>query len=325
MELLLKYVCGSRLYGTNIATSDLDYLSIHKDSLEDIVLGHSKHTLVNNTNSSSRNTKDDIDDSSKELRKFIKDCLNGQTYAIEAMFLPNESIVHSSEIYNELVANRDRLLSNNVTAFTGYIRGQSIKYSLKGDKLKVLTDIDNMIQAEDGKMTIKEFFDKHPEVSEMKFIKKYVKKLGTSKGTVVPGQNIAENSPSEDYFDIVANSFPGSRKLIEVIPSIKLQINTFGKRVIESMNNGGIDLKAYYHALRIAWELEEYLTTGKITLPCPNRTTLLSIRNGEWDKEYVEEFINDEFQRVLELPNNLPDPDYEYWEQYVLDTYIGRK
>lgn len=324
MELLVKYICGSRLYGTNVPTSDLDYLSIHMDSLEDIVLGHSKHTVTNNTKvGKGRNSQEDIDDSSKELRRFIRDCLSGQTYAFEALFLPDDMIVQRTPIYDRLVENRHRLLSNNMSSFIGYLRGQSAKYSLKGTKLAVLTEIrDAMLIEKDNKQSLSEFMTKNSQLTTLPFVKEYFKGKGKSKSSIVHGEEA--DLPSEQYFDIVNSSFPGSRKILEVCNTITDHINKYGDRVNTAMKDGGIDLKAYYHALRLAWELEEFLTTQTITFPCPKRDVLLSIRKGEWDKETVEEFIGEEIERVLNIPNNLPEPDYEFWEKFILDTYLKK-
>jgi len=50
----------------------------------------------------------------------------------------------------------------------------------------------------------------------------------------------------------------------------------------------GYDTKAAMHALRILYETQEIIGTGKLTLPNPNKEILIAIRRGEWQ---LEEFM----------------------------------
>jgi hypothetical protein len=161
-------------------------------------------------------------------------------------------------------------------------------------------------------MTVSLFFEKNPELTKLKYVRKYTKKLVS-----------ASSTKDEVYYDIVLTSTPGERQIAEVLPSINLQIKNYGTRSKEAMDNQGIDLKAYYHALRICWELEQYLTTGEIVFPCPKRDILLKVRLGEFSKDYVEHFIEDEIERVLKIENTLPNADYVYWDNWILNRYVS--
>lgn len=312
-NILYLGVFGSHLYGTSTPSSDRDYKQIHKDALSDIVLKRDKDNINNSTNTKTRNTSADVDFESKELRQFIYDCLNGQTYAFDILFTPKNLWAKTSPIWNDLVKNRDNLITRNVKPFIGYCVGQAGKYSLKGDKLKVLLELKEVMSKYETRLSIGEFFRDNPELATMKFVRGYDKEIGKGNCHSI-----------EHYFDICTASFPSSRQLAEAIPSINLMIKNFGDRSKTAMENGGIDLKAYYHALRIAWELEEYLTTAHITLPHPRASELLAVRNGEFTKEYVENWINDEIDRILRIPNNLPAAKFEYWDEWILSKYIRK-
>lgn len=313
-KIIYKGIFGSRLYGTNTPDSDYDYKQIHQASLESIVLGNHLDNINLSTNNKTRNTKDDVDFESKELRQFISDCLGGQTYAFDILFTPRDKWEATSDTWESLIANRGKLLTNNIGPFIGYCRGQSMKYSLKGEKLKTLHELRDRLLLVSGRMSLGEFFSNNADLLSLPHLRGYSKKVG--KG---------DTQSMEAYFDVVQTSSPASRDISEVIPSINLQIKNYGKRAEDAMNDGGIDLKAYYHALRICWELEEYLRTGEIVFPSKRVEILLNIRNGFYTKDYVERLINDEINRVLAIENTLPDPDYDFWNSWILDHYIGNR
>ena len=80
MNIIFRTVYGSRLFGTHNENSDTDYKQIHKENLRNIVLKKDKDNVTKNTNARGKNTKDDVDDDSKELRQYIRDCLTGQPF-----------------------------------------------------------------------------------------------------------------------------------------------------------------------------------------------------------------------------------------------------
>lgn len=68
-----------------------------------------------------------------------------------------------------------------------------------------------------------------------------------------------------------------------------------------SKRHGHIDSnKAHAHCIRVCREAVEYLTTGHITFPRPEKDLLLSIRNDEIPKEVVSEIIAREREAVTE-------------------------
>lgn len=303
---------GSSLYGTSLPGSDKDYKQIHKSSLKEIVLKHSVDNIDKSTNRKTRNTSEDVDFESKELRQFILDCLNGQTYAYDMLFTPEHHWIESSPEWKDLITNRSKLLTKNIKPFIGYCKQMSIKYSQKADKLKSLNRIFEKLNSVNPKFSINDFFNKFPELLAIDFVSKYEKKTGK-------GEDL------ETYYGIVKGDYPGNRQIAEIIPAVELQIKNYGERVRKSLEDGSIDLKAYYHALRIAWELEDYLTTGEIVFPSKRVQTLIDIRLSKFSNDYVEKLISDEISRILLIPNNLPEADYEYWDNWIVDVYLNRK
>lgn len=103
------------------------------DSLEDIILKRGSNVFSEQSNPTSRNSNKDLDFESKELRIFIRDCLGGQTYALNLLFSPKNMWLEHDPIWEEIQENRHKLVTNKLKPFLGYIRGQKDKYSKKGD------------------------------------------------------------------------------------------------------------------------------------------------------------------------------------------------
>jgi hypothetical protein len=77
------------------------------------------------------------------------------------------------------------------------------------------------------------------------------------------------------------------------------------------------------HAMRVIWQLEEYLETQELSFPNRRREELLKIRAREFDRTYLENWINEEVLRIQDLPNNLPDaPDEAFFADWLVETYM---
>lgn len=306
-EIIYLGAFGSHLYGTNVPTSDDDFQGVFKDSLRDIILGKSKDDIDESDKINQKNSAGDLDKKWKELRIFIKNCLRGDTHSMNMIFTPKHHWKQSSPTWEFIHENRHLLVSNNIKPFVSYCRKQSLKYSQKGDKMKTLDEIIKRIESYGKKSTVTQFFNENLDLLELKHMDRYDKTL--------------RSGGIEDYFDIVRSSCPGNRMLDELLRNVKGQYDGYGERTKKAMEDGGFDRKAYYHALRICWELEEYLLTGELTFPSPKRDELMKVRTGEYSNEYVEKWIDEEIERVKLIPNTLPEAKTEFWENWIMDIY----
>ena len=153
IKVIMKSVYGSHLYGTSTPTSDMDYKQIHMNPLDLILIGKDKGCFNQNTNNSGRNTKDDVDFESKELRTFIHDCLSGVTYAQDLLFTPDHLIMESSDLWKEIISLRHKLVTRNVTPFIGYAVSMSQKYSAKAVKYNELKKFIAILEQTNPKFT----------------------------------------------------------------------------------------------------------------------------------------------------------------------------
>lgn len=314
--VLLTTVYGSHLYGTSTPASDRDFKQIHMNSTDVILIGKEIKCFNRNSNANGKNTSEDIDFESKELKHFIKEALSGQTYAIDLLHTPRELMITTSPLWEEILANKDKLITRNIAPFMGYVESQAAKYSQKGDKINELRNVIKQLEAIPSRMKFKEVAEiinltglKHFSIKP--YLHKEIKHIDSSKTVSV-----------ENYFYGPDCSFPETRKIDEILPILKTKLTGYGDRANLAAINNGLDLKAYYHALRIVWQLEEYLTTAKITFPSARVQDLRDIRAGKYGQSYIEDWIGAEIARVKEIPNNLPTPDYEFWNEWLAEKYM---
>ena len=311
---IVRTICGSRLFGTNLPGSDTDYVNIFMADTRRLVNHKYVPARENSTNPGSRNTAVDVDDKCYDLRHFIKQALSGQTYALELLHTPTSCVVTSSSVWTYVQEHKEKLRTNIIMPFIGYCRGQAAKYSAKGDKYNEL------------KIVLVKIHEKvaNPASSELSSCRvRDMVDLGIFDGLThfsVEPRRGAE--AGEMYLYGPDCAFPLGRHMDEVFVVLKSKLDSFGDRAKAAADHDGTDLKAYYHALRVIWELEEYLTTGEIILPSPRRQELLRVRSGEWSRPYIESWIDAEIVRVREIPNTLPAPDHSYWQEWLDDVYL---
>lgn len=347
-RILFQSIYGSHLYGTSTPESDRDFKQIHINPTDVLLTGKYSGCINYNTNAKGKNTAQDVDFESKELRHFIKEALSGQTYALDLVFTPDHLITMRSKEWDEIAANKHKLVSNNVKPFIGYVESQASKYSNKGEKIleldkflgyvresNILTEGMSAKEAENfianygikgpitrSGLTLREVISAI-DISDMRFFKvaPYIH-YGKSLGKDANGVEMFEPDREEDYLFGPNCSFPLSRRFVEVYPVLLEKRKAFGRRAEEAAKNGGVDLKAYYHALRIVWQLEDYLNTGKMEFPSPRVQHLRDIRAGKYNRDEIEEWIAREIDRVTQIPNNLPDADFDYWNEWLSNVYM---
>lgn len=87
----------------------------------------------------------------------------------------------------------------------------------------------------------------------------------------------------------------------------------------------GYDTKAAMHLMRLLFEAEEYLLTGEITYPRPEKELLLDIRLGKWvwDKLFAEYFAMEKRVEEAMETSKLPDHvDREKVSELISKCYL---
>jgi hypothetical protein len=317
MKILFKTQFGSHLYGTNTPDSDTDYKAIYMSSLEDILLKRDRETIQANSKPNKahgeRNIAGDIDCEYIELRKFIKDAINGQTYALDMLFSTENLWEESSEIWIQILESRDMLLSRNVAPYIGYCRQQAGKYGLKGSRLGELTRVIDHLGIVDSKTTIKEAIE-GLELTE--FVQIYEANFKRPHG-LAPLKEI--------FLDVLGKKFQLNRFVHEALFSLRKMKEKYGERAEQAMNNEGIDWKAVSHAFRCCYQLMDLAENHSITFPLKNAEYIKDIKTGKipyaelGDKLYE---LMEEAKRSIENSDLPLEADKEFWDDFLIKTYL---
>ena len=320
MKNIVRVQFGSHLYGTNTPLSDLDYKSVHIPACSDIVM----QTVADSYRQPSRrkvegerNNPDDVDDESFALHRFFELCVKGETLALDMLFAPEKNRITSSPIWEEIVANRHRLISKRSSAFVGYCRTQANKYGIKGSRVAAAQAAYKFFKAAEAQHLTT------TKVGEFSLMLNGLTKEHPDHMAVVEKEQ-QTGIGTETYFECC-------NKLVPFTASVKLAREIFervylgyGDRAKKAQDNEGIDWKALSHAIRVGDEAIELLTQHKITFPLLNREYVRSVKLGNRPFKEVAECIEALLVRVEEASakSDLPDkPDTGWINDFVYKHY----
>lgn len=308
VKTIQTIIFGSHLYGTNIATSDRDFKRIFIPNYRDILLQRAPHVINRTTNPTAlRNTEQDTDDESFALHSYLKYLMEGQTFAVDMFFAPENCIVGEIHpIWETIRANKDKFISRKISAFIGYCRAQSHKYCVKAERFGAVGEMIELLGKYPPKETVEVIL---PEFK--KLVEKY------------PENCIiwVNKNPSVSVCGRQAQFTIKIDKALEIYRKV---FDSYGERSKKSLIAGAVDYKALYHAVRVAHEAEELLLTGHITFPRPEAALLLKIRREELSYQAVSDLIDEGYIKVaaaLEKSVLRDEPDREFAEDLIVSVY----
>lgn len=327
MKNIVRIQFGSHLYGTNTPLSDLDYKSVHIPSCSDIVMqtvADSYRQPARRKVEGERNNPDDVDDESFALHRFFELCVKGETLALDMLFAPESAIqavnpnfyTGISPVWQEIVANRHRLISKRSSAFVGYCRTQANKYGIKGSRVAAaqaayaffanLESASTTAKVGAFSLVVNGLTKEHPD--HMAVIEK---EHQTGIGT-------------ETYFECCNKLVPFTANVKLAREIFERVYNGYGDRAKKAQDNEGIDWKALSHAVRVGEEALELLSDHHITFPAPKRELLRDIKLGKREFKDVAERIENLLVQVehAEKVSTLPDkPDTGWINDFVYKHY----
>ena len=344
---------GSHLYGLNTENSDLDFRGVYIPTLDDIILKKDKDEIntelevevecyeeidkvVNGfpLKGAVKAKKVKVDVKIFSLQKFIQLCSKADTNALDLLFSIDTPADHTWQ-YKGLVKNvpeemkyplryihenRNKLINTDrLESPITYAFKQATKYGLKGERLKVLQ---NVLQG--AKNFLQEW-----------------------KGVIVTPQ--VHHLLEDDYYELNINSLIDNKHVrideldnkgklekylyvCGVQHQFNLELDKFIKRIEEKINKeytsqrtidakDGNDWKALSHAIRVLLEIKELLDTGNIQFPLKDKEFLLDIKLGKVEREFIDNFFNQELSNILERvqKNELNwKYDEEFWNEFIL-------
>jgi RNA repair pathway DNA polymerase beta family len=303
---IFKAVTGSRLFGTSTPDSDIDMKAVHIPTTRNILLGTADAVITTSTGTDAgKNGAGDEDFQSYPLHKYLRMLMKMDANAVEMLFAPNLLDFPFSYVWDRLVLNRDKLLSNKFESFAGFGRAQAMRYAVRGDRLAALVAVVNALQGWDPT--------------------KPVRSNDWATLLTVPGVTTFNGPDGIEYLSVHGRSVPVTARVAEAHSIFLKPIAEAGKRTHKALDNGGADWKGLYHAHRVVDEGIELATTGELRFPLRNAAQYLSIRNGDVSLDEVLDTFEDKMVQLDEarVTSTLrAEADVDWIEGFVAEVYF---
>jgi len=303
-NVIMLSVFGSHLHGTEGPDSDFDYKAIYMETMASIVLGTANETHVLSSGGETKNSKDDVDVEFIELRKFLKDAIKGQTYAVELLHAPQEMLLCKAGTFEYLQDNRKNLLTKHMQPFIGYCVAQAKKYGLKGERLKDTEETLAYLMGFPPHTKVKDVLDAVPFGPHVFTVEKQLK-----------NQDVVAK-----LLEVNGKQFNVEVPLKDVVPVIQNLVDSYGERAQRARD--GVDWKAVSHAYRCIFELEELMVTGDLKFPLASAERLKDVKYGRVPYTQVQDELPLLIERVQGIDSSFPESvDTDFWDQWILKAY----
>ena len=279
-------------------------------TFEDCVTNNIVKTINETTGKNdSKNTKDDIDEEYYSLQYWLKLAEKGEMIVIDMLHAPDDMIIETSPLWEELRANRSKFYTKNLSGYLGYIRKQTAKYGIKGSRLAAMSEVIKLLTS----MT---------EISQEKLtmiwndlpINEYCKYI---------------DPPQEErwrMYEVCGKKFGETITLEYLLERVQLMYDSYGHRAKMAEKNEGIDWKAVSHAVRASDQLLEIYKTGNLKFPLKNAAHIKKVKEGKL--HYIKDNIGKILEYNLELvelhaeKSGFPDKfDIEWAQSFIINAY----
>lgn len=308
MNLIVKSVFGSHLYGTNNADSDMDYKGIYLPTEEECYLNNiSKSLNYSSGNDNSKNTKDDVDEEIYSLQYFMRLAARGEMIVLDMLHTPDNLVIEDSAMWRILQSKRSMFYSKSLHGYLGYIKVQTNKYGIKGSRLKALENLKIFLSNQNPEMRLSDVWDQLPINDYSMYI---------------------ENPVRQDIpmYECCGKKFHNSVSVSYAYNCILRTYNSYGERAKKAMNNEGIDWKAVSHAFRAGYQLLEIYRTGDLKYPLDSAKYLRDIKEGRlhYQNDKLGEKLEDILVAVNKAAENSGLPkkiDVNKLNNFILECY----
>lgn len=318
---IMRVVFGSHLYGTANEKSDRDYKSIFIPSPRDILLQRA-NKVINDQRPKSvgeKNVADDIDEEKFNLHKYLKLLSEGQVLALDMLFAPASAhTFEPSPVWNEIVANKERLISKKSSAFIGYCRQQANKYGIKGERVKAARFAYTILEDSVS------LFGPKAKLADLEQVIRDSVMLRDNCDYMSIHRIEFDNGGFVDHWEVCGRKMPFTGSISSARDVMKKLIDEYGHRALAAERQEGVDWKAMSHAVRIAEQAIELLSTGNMTLPLPNANYIREIKEGRLDYDTISAYVDDlliKVEKAVDSSQLADEPDHEWIDNFVYRVY----
>lgn len=284
-KLIYRILHGSHLYGTNTATSDMDYKEVYIPSGRSILLQRVKEARASGPDkeANEKNQAGDVDTNSFAITKLFSMITKGDIIGCEMIFTPPQNILFKDPRYDLILRKKNIFLSRKVDGYVGYCRQQANKYGIRGSRVAAARGAMELCRSllDQGWGKISAVwpemvrYAEETEHCEIEFIK------NGSTGDMMP------------HFVCCSKKQPITNPLKAAYECYKKIFDEYGHRALAAEQNSGIDWKAVSHACRVGEQAIELLTDHTITFPRPNAKRLLAVKRGEVPYQEVADYLDE--------------------------------
>lgn len=307
MEILVKMIFGSHLYGTDTPDSDTDYKGIYLPSFRDCILGNIKTTLEKKNDVSRKNTSSDVDESLYSLQHFAEMASTGKLVAIDMLHAPDCMLVLNSPIWYEIRRNRHRFYTKRLSGCLKFVREHAAKYSVRSSRISAIEEVFAVLDRYGEDIKISAVWDELPANDHCKEVR----------------------NPKEDrwrFYQVCGKMISETMKIKHARESIMHTYKQYGTRAHLARSNEGINWKALSHAYRAGLQIREIFKTGDLKFPLKEAGIVRDLKLGRL--HYLHDGVGDMLEELhadvekLSSESNFPDtPDTEWLEDFVIDCY----
>lgn len=323
-NIIFKAIVGSQSYGTNIATSDVDYKGVYIQKNDELIgFGYKEQIDVSK------------DECYYEVRRFLQLLQSANPTVLELLYSPSECIVEKKPVFDIIVAHRDKFLTKKcLHSFGGYAiaqikkaRGLDKKMNWEKERIIRKTPLDFIYFYQNGKTILLEKWlnDQHLSqefcglVALDHFKDAYALYYDKDKNLNFKGIAFEESN------DIRLSSVPKNIDAISVVYFNKeayskhckdfrqyqewLDNRNTQRYIDTNIHNQKIDGKNLMHCRRLLDMAIEIATEKTIKVKRPNANQLLSIRKGEMSLDKIIEEAEIDIQKLEYLFQNSDLPD----------------
>ncbi len=312
MKTIVKMIYGSHLYGTSTPESNKDFKGVFLPAKKEILLGKFPKSMKQDSKKDStlKNSPGDIDFEEYSLHYFIHLACEGETVALDMLHAPENMILEKSQIWDNIVLNRDKFYTKNLKAFIGYAKRQASKYGIKGSRLN---DAEKVLKFLDA-YTYDDYING-------------VRKMYTIWDNLPTGDHIIKHPPNENgvrYYEVCGRKIGETEMITNASAVVSYFVKNYGERARMAAANEGIDWKAISHAFRAAYQVKQILLENTIIFPLKEANLLLDIKQGKFDYQTVVapqlELLIEEVE-LLSFKSSLPEKvDRTFWDDFIIDT-----
>lgn len=316
MNVIMRTIFGSQLYGSNTPTSDTDYKSVFIPSARDIILQRAKGVVSNSTkdDNTAKNSAEDIDDESFSLYKLMQMLNAGDMIATELLFVPKDKLIVTSPLWDSLVTNRTFLVSKEIKGFKGYVSKQVSKYGVKGSRVAAVRLVLDFLKTCSITNKIGDY--------SLKWI------MFEEANEFINVVDIAQPSgKSMFHLEVCGRKLPYTVSVKEGVNVLQKLFDNYGARALQAENNEGVDWKSTAHAVRVCQQAIELLDTGHITFPRPNAQELIAIKTGQFTFKDISERLEvymEEIETKSAHTSLIDKIDPEFVEDIIYHNYTNQ-